>query len=90
MSGKPAARVGDLTNCPKKGHGSNPITAGSSTVLIDGRPAARLGDPTGCGSTLAGAVSGTVMIDGKPAATLGTTGNHGNTVVQGSGTVLIG
>ena len=37
MSGKPAARLGDPTDCPKKGHGTNPIAAGSPDVLFDGR-----------------------------------------------------
>jgi uncharacterized Zn-binding protein involved in type VI secretion len=59
-------------------------------VLFDGLPAARMGDPTGCGSTLASAVIPTVLINGKPATTVGTVGSHGNVVVAGSGTVLIG
>ena len=56
MSGKPAARQGDPTQCPKDGHGSHSITAGSADVLFNGLPAARLGDPTSCGSTLSGQV----------------------------------
>ncbi|QIB51863.1 PAAR domain-containing protein [Pseudomonas sp. OIL-1] len=90
MSGKPIARVGDMTECPKDKHGGNPITQGSPDVLIEGMPAARMGDPTACGSTLAAGVSGSVMINGKPAAILGSTGNHGNAVVSGSTTVVIG
>lgn len=90
MSGKPAARVSDPTVCPIPGHGSNPIVAGSPDVLFDSLPAARMGDPTGCGSTLASAVIPTVLINGKPATTIGTVGSHGNVVVAGSGTVLIG
>jgi uncharacterized Zn-binding protein involved in type VI secretion len=90
MSGKPAARVNDPTACPVPGHGNNPISAGSPDVLFDGLPAARMGDPTACGSTLAGAVIPTVLINGKPATTIGTLGSHGNVVVGGSGTVIIG
>ncbi|MGB4074356.1 PAAR domain-containing protein [Pseudomonas sp.] len=90
MSGKPAARVSDPTACPIPGHGTNPIVAGSPDVLFDNLSAARMGDPTACGSKLASAVIPTVLINGKPATTLGTLGNHGNVVVGGSGTVIIG
>lgn len=90
MSGKPAARVSDPTACPIPGHGTNPIVAGSPDVLFDSLPAARMGDPTGCGSSLASAVIPSVLINGKPATVLGTVGNHGNPVIAGSGTVLIG
>jgi uncharacterized Zn-binding protein involved in type VI secretion len=90
MAGKPAARVTDPTVCPIPGHGSNPIVAGSPNVLFDGLPAARMGDPTGCGSSLVGAVIPTVLINGKPATTIGTVGSHGNVVIGGSGTVIIG
>ncbi|MBX9755629.1 MAG: PAAR domain-containing protein [Pseudomonadaceae bacterium] len=90
MSGKPAARVTDPTACPLPGHGTNPIVAGSPDVLFDGLPAARMGDPTGCCSTLVDAVIPTVLINGKPATTIGTLGSHGNSVIAGSGTVLIG
>ncbi|MFI8381216.1 PAAR domain-containing protein [Pseudomonas sp. NPDC079086] len=90
MSGKPAARVSDPTACPIPGHGTNPIVAGSPDVLFDSLPAARMGDPTGCGSSLASAVIPTVLINNKPATVLGTVGSHGNPVIAGSGTVLIG
>lgn len=90
MSGKPAARVGDPTACPKTGHGNNPISAGSPDVLLDGLPAARLGDPTGCGSALSGNLITNVLINGKPVATLDSLGDHGNIVIGGSGSVLIG
>ncbi|MHB1370727.1 MAG: PAAR domain-containing protein, partial [Pseudomonadaceae bacterium] len=90
MSGKPAARVADLTVCPQTGHGNNPITAGSPDVLFDGLPAARMGDPTGCGSALSGNLIANVLVNGKPVATLGSLGNHGNVVIGGSGTVIIG
>lgn len=90
MSGKPAARLGDPTACPVPGHGTNPIAAGSPNVLFDSLPAARQGDPSACGGALSGNVIPTVLINGKPATTIGTVGNHGNVVVAGSGTVLIG
>ena len=90
MSGKPAARLGDPTDCPKKGHGTNPIAAGSPNVLFDGMPAARMGDPPSGGSALVRATIPTVLINGKPATTVGTTGDHGNPVTAGSGTVVIG
>ncbi len=72
MSGKPAARLGDATSCPKKGHGDNPIASGSPDVFFDGLPAARAGDTTACGSTLTSNLIPNVLINGKPAATLGT------------------
>ncbi|MAE22327.1 PAAR domain-containing protein [Ectopseudomonas chengduensis] len=90
MSGKPAARVTDPTACPLPGHGTNPIVSGSPDVLFDGLPAARQGDPTACGSALVGNLVANVFIDGLPVATLGSTGSHGNVVVGGSGTVIIG
>ena len=96
MSGKPAARVGDMTECPKDKHGGNPITQGSPDVLIEGMPAARMGDQTACGSMLvgggsgSGSGSGSVLINGKPAALLDSTGSHDNSVVSGSATVVIG
>ncbi|WP_417312358.1 PAAR domain-containing protein [Ectopseudomonas khazarica] len=90
MSGKPAARLSDPTACPIPGHGTNPIAAGSPDVLFDALPAARMGDASACGGAMVGAVIPTVLINGKPAAVVGSVGSHGNTVVAGSGTVLIG
>ncbi|MDM8348558.1 PAAR domain-containing protein [Pseudomonas sp. sp1636] len=90
MSGKPAARLSDPTACPIPGHGTNPIAAGSPDVLFDSLPAARMGDASACGGALASAVIPTVLINGKPATTIGTVGSHGNVVVAGSGTVIIG
>ena len=90
MSGKPAARVTDPTACPLPGHGTNPIASGSPDVLFDGLPAARQGDPSACGGAMAGNVIPNVLINGMPAATVGTVGSHGNVVVRGSGTVVIG
>ena len=90
MSGKPAARLSDPTACPIPGHGTNPIAAGSPDVLFDSLPAARMGDASACGGAMASAVIPTVLINGKPATTVGTVGSHGNVVVAGSGTVIIG
>lgn len=90
MSGKPAARVTDPTACPLPGHGTNPIAVGSPNVLFDGLPAARQGDPAACGGAMASNVIPNVLINGMPAATVGTIGGHGNVVVSGSGTVVIG
>lgn len=90
MSGKPAARVTDPTACPVPGHGTNPIVQGSPDVVFDGLAAARQGDVSACGSAIASAVSSTVFINGQPAATLGSIGAHGNVIIGGSGTVIIG
>lgn len=90
MSGKPAARVTDPTSCPLPGHGINPIAIGSPNVNFDGLAAARMTDKSACGSPITGAVSATVFINGLNAATLDSTGAHGNVVIGGSGTVIIG
>lgn len=90
MSGKPAARVTDFTNCPLPGHGTNPIASGSPNVNFDGLAAARMTDKSACGSPITGAVSATVLINGLNASTQGSTGGHGNVVMGGSGTVIIG
>lgn len=90
MSGKPAARLSDPTACPLPGHGVNPIAAGSPDVLLDGLPAARQGDPSACGGAMTGSLAETVFINGRNAATVGSIGAHGNIVISGSGTVLIG
>ncbi|WP_150301749.1 PAAR domain-containing protein [Pseudomonas profundi] len=90
MSGKPAARMGDPTQCPKDGHGSNAIVTGSTDVLFDGQPAARQGDQTACGSAIDGTIIPSVLINGRPAAVLGSTGSHGDVITGGSGTITIG
>lgn len=90
MSGNPAARVTDPTACPLPGHGTNPIAVGSPNVLFDGLPAARQGDPSVCGGAMTGNVIPDVLINGMPAAAVGTVGSHGNVVVSGSRTVVIG
>ncbi|MBQ0778836.1 MAG: PAAR domain-containing protein [Pseudomonas sp.] len=90
MSGKPAARQGDATQCPKKGHGSSTIVSGSPDVSFNGMPAARLGDKTACGSTINGQVIPNVLINGRPAVVTGSTGAHGDLVIGGSGNIFIG
>ena len=89
MSGKPAARLGDSSSCPKTGHGNNPIASGSPDVFFDGLPAARAGDSTGCGSTLSSNLVPNVLINGKPAATLGSLGDHGSVVIGEVGDVAM-
>lgn len=90
MSGKPAARLSDPTACPIPFHLINPIAVGSPDVLFDGLPAARQGDPSACGGAMAANVIPNVLINGKPAVVVGSVGSHGNVVVSGSGTVVIG
>lgn len=90
MQGKPAGRVSDPTACPVPGHGTNPIVSGSPDVFFDGLPAARQGDPSACGGTLSGNLVPNVFINGLPVATLGSIGSHGNVIIGGSGTVIIG
>lgn len=87
---KPAARLSDPTSCPHTGHGTNPIVQGSPDVLFDGLPAARMNDKSACDSPLVSELSSTVFINGQPAATVGSKGAHGNVVIGGSGTVIIG
>lgn len=69
-----------------------PITAGSSTVKIDGIPAVRKGDPLAPhskpkhpphGRAVNGG-SGSVMIDGKPAARIGDAVSCGGVIAGGS------
>ncbi|MBA1184436.1 PAAR domain-containing protein [Stutzerimonas nitrititolerans] len=90
MQGKPAARVSDPTACPVPGHGTSPIVSGSPDVFFDGLPVARQGDPSACGGALSGNLVPNVFINGLPVATLGSIGSHGNVVIGGSGTVIIG
>ena len=98
MSGKPAARVGDMHLCPKVEPGPTPhvggpvLPPGEPTVLIGGMPAARVGDKLVCigpPDTIS-AGSATVLIGGKPAARMGDSTEHGGKIVIGFPTVLIG
>ncbi|HGM5549890.1 TPA: PAAR domain-containing protein [Pseudomonas putida] len=87
---KPAARITDPTSCPMPGHGPKAIASGSPNVFFDGLAAATKGDTCTCGSALASSVAATVFINGKNAALVGTVGTHGDVVIGGSGTVIIG
>ncbi|WP_392887795.1 PAAR domain-containing protein [Pseudomonas migulae] len=87
---KPAARVTDPTSCPMPGHGAQSIASGSSDVFFDGLAAARKGDTCTCGSALVSGVSATVFINGRNAALVDTAGSHGDIVIGGSSTVIIG
>lgn len=87
---KPAARITDPTNCPMPGHSTRAIASGSPNVFFDSLAAATKGDMCTCGSALDSAVSATVLINGKNAALMGTVGTHGDVVIGGSGTVIIG
>lgn len=51
VMGKPIARKGDLTTCPKCG-GIYPIVQGNDGMIVDGAPAAYHGAKTACGATL--------------------------------------
>ena len=90
MSGKPAARLGDPTQCPQTGHGSQRLISGAADVLINGKPAARQGDISQCGSPLSSQLISNVLINGRPTAVLGSVGAHGDSITAGSPTVLIG
>lgn len=90
MSGKPAARLGDPTQCPQTGHASQRLVSGATDVLFDGKPAARLGDTSSCGSPLSSQLVSNVLINGRPAAVLGSVGAHGDRITAGSPTILIG
>ncbi|MCU1751982.1 PAAR domain-containing protein [Pseudomonas sp. 6D_7.1_Bac1] len=87
---KPAARITDPTICPLPGHGPKAIATGSPDVFFDGLAAASQGDTCTCGSALSSGLSSTVFINGKNAALQGSGGTHGDIVIGGSGTVIIG
>ena len=98
MSGKPAARVGDMHTCPMVDPGPKPhvggpvLPAGEPTVLIGGMPAARMGDKATCvgpsDTIAAGAFP--VAIGSNPAARISDQSAHGGVIVAGCPTVLIG
>ncbi|WP_085653809.1 PAAR domain-containing protein [Lonsdalea britannica] len=78
--------------CPCHGsHPPTPVTAGSSTVKVDGLPLARQGDPLaphGHNRIISGG-SSSVFIDGKPAARTGDAVSCGGVII-GGGSVAIG
>ncbi len=92
---KPAARVGDMHQCPMVEalipHVGGPISTGMLTVLIGGKQAARVGDEAVCIGSPDSIATGnlTVLIGGKPAARQGDSTDHGGSIVEGLLTVLI-
>ena len=99
MSGKPAARVGDLHVCPMidpgpKPHFGGPVKPpGKMTVLIGGQPAVRMGDMLRCMSPIPDVIktgSTTVFIAGLPAARMTDQTLHGGMITSGCLTVIIG
>ncbi|QXX83255.1 MULTISPECIES: PAAR domain-containing protein [Providencia] len=57
INGIKAAKVGDLVNCPKKGHGVNKIIDGDPSITCNGIPLAVTGSHTECGCTLIASTS---------------------------------
>jgi uncharacterized Zn-binding protein involved in type VI secretion len=51
INGKPVARVGDMTVCPRC-KGTFPITSGAPDAISMGQAPARHGDSTACGAKL--------------------------------------
>ncbi len=95
--GKPAARLGDMHQCPaysgKAAHSGGPITGpGCPTILIGGMPAAVMTDLCVCNGPPDTIVKGStgVFFGGKPAARMGDQCAHGGKIVVGCPTVLIG
>lgn len=79
----PAARLGDMHQCPIKGHGTTAIISASGDTLIDGFGAARVGDVCGCGAVITQGFP-TVIINGRPLGYLGSTTSHGGRITTGS------
>ncbi|PWC09492.1 type VI secretion system PAAR protein [Brenneria roseae subsp. americana] len=79
-----AVKIGDKDT----GHGSYPptsVTAGSSTVKVDGLPLARQGDPLAPHGHSRNIISGSssVFVDGKPAARTGDGISCGGVLIGG-------
>ncbi|MGH1450162.1 MAG: PAAR domain-containing protein [Pseudomonadaceae bacterium] len=79
----PAARLGDMHQCPRSGHGPSPIISASSDTLINGMGAARVGDTCGCGAVITQGFP-SILINGRPLAYMGGTTSHGGRIVGGS------
>lgn len=88
MSGKPAARKTDTVSCPRCG--ATAIVSGSPDVFFDGLPAARVTDCTACGSVLTAGAMSSVIINGQAALVTGSQGTHGDIIIGGSSTIIIG
>lgn len=85
-----AVKLGDK-DTGHDSHPPTPVTAGSSTVKVDGVPLARQGDPLashGHNRNISGG-SSSVFIDGKPAARTGDAVSCGGVLI-GGGSVNIG
>jgi len=95
--GFPAARIGDMHLCPMVAPGpcphiGGPIIVGSPNVITGGMPQARVGDKAICccpPGTISAGSSG-VIVNGKAAARLTDTTAHGEKIIMGCPTVLIG
>lgn len=96
--GKPAARIGDMHQCPLTNpdgspHVGGPIgPLGSSNVNIGGQAAARQTDLLTCigPKDIISAGSNTVFINGLAAARQGDATAHGGIITQGFPLVNIG
>lgn len=95
-----AARLTDMHTCPMQTPGLPPVPhvggpiigPGVPTVLIGKLPAAVMGDMATCVGPPDTIIKGstTVMIGGKPAARMGDTTAHGDSIIMGCPTVIIG
>lgn len=96
MSGKPAARTGDLHVCPMVTgiipHVGGPVIAMQMKVFAGGMPAARMGDVAVCVGPPDSIVKGAfpVPIEMKPAARQTDQTAHGGVIALGCPTVEIG
>ncbi|EAZ54244.1 hypothetical protein PACG_02817 [Pseudomonas aeruginosa C3719] len=91
MSGKPRCAPGRsdrVSRCRATAATRSSAARPTSSSTICPLPAQ--GDATACGATLSANVIANVLINGKPATVVGSVGTHGNLVVGGAGTVLIG
>ncbi|KLN95584.1 PAAR domain-containing protein [Moellerella wisconsensis] len=57
INGKRAAKIGDLVNCPQKGHGTNAIIEGTINFTCQGIPIAINGSKTECGCYLIASIT---------------------------------
>lgn len=95
--GPPAARVGDMHNCPMVTgvvpHVGGPVLPPAAvTVFTCGPPQARVGDLCVCagGPDSIAFGSTSVLVCGQPAARIGDPTVHGGVIVAGAPTVFIG
>lgn len=86
-----ACRPGLGPNClPGTGPWHQPHRLRLARCLLRRSAGGTPGDPSACGGALSGNLVPNVFINGLPVATLGSIGSHGNVVIGGSGTVIIG